>query len=451
MDISKIHKVYFLGIGGIGMSALARFFNTHGKIVAGYDKTPTVLTGELQSEGIQITFVDSLDTAMKDADLVVFTPAIPTDHLQFNYYKDNNYNLHKRAQVLGWIANSMYNICIAGSHGKTSTSAITSYILQTAKLDVAAFLGGVCINYQSNYIDGSTYAVAEADEFDRSFMHLHPNVALITSVDTDHLDIYGNFQAIKDSFSAFINNIRDGGTLVLHDSVPRDVVKGELNVLTYALDNDNADFYIKNLRTEDGKNIFDIHHPKGVIKDVCCSYAGRHNVENALGATALALQIGVAEEAIKEALATFRGIRRRFETHLKTEHAVYIDDYAHHPRELDACIASARSLYGDRKITAVFQPHLFSRTQDLALEFGASLSKVDVPIVVEIYPARELPIEGVTSKLIYDAIDNEHKIMTTKAQLLAVLEGLDLDVLLTVGAGDIDTFVDKIKEVINKK
>lgn len=451
MDISKIHKVYFLGIGGIGMSALARFFNSHGKIVAGYDKTPTVLTQELQSEGISINFEDSLDSIMRDADLVVYTPAIPKNHVQFNFYIERQYKLYKRAEVLGWIANSMYNICIAGSHGKTSTSAITSYILYKAQKDVAAFLGGVCINYQSNYMDGSTYAVAEADEFDRSFLHLHPNLALITSIDTDHLDIYGNFQAIKDSFSAFINNIRLGGTIVLHSSVPRDVVNRELKVITYAIDDENADFFVKNLSVIDGKNIFDIHHPNGVIKDVCCGYAGRHNVENALGATALALQLDVSEDALRDALASFKGIRRRFETHLKTDAVVFIDDYAHHPRELDACISSARSLYGDRKITAIFQPHLYSRTRDLAEEFGASLSKVDVPILVEIYPARELPIEGVTSKLIYDAIDNEYKILTTKSKLLEVLENLEIDVLLTVGAGDIDTFVDKIKEVINKK
>lgn len=451
MNINNIHKVYFLGIGGIGMSALARYFNTHGKLVAGYDKTPTKLTSELQKEGIAITFEDSIDTAMNDADLVVYTPAIPSHHLQYNYFKNHHYAMHKRAEVLGWIANSMFNICIAGSHGKTSTSAITSYILQKADKDVAAFLGGICINYQSNYIDGSTYAVAEADEFDRSFLHLHPSIALITSIDTDHLDIYGDFQAIKDSFSAFIANIRKGGTLVLHHSIPKDVVKSEVNLLTYALDDEGADFYVKNLRVEDGKNIFDIHHPEGVIKDVCCGYAGRHNVENALGATALALQLEVDEVSLREALATFRGIRRRFETHLVTDKIVYIDDYAHHPRELDACIASARSLYGNRKITAVFQPHLFSRTKDLAAEFGASLSKVDVPILVEIYPARELPVEGVSSKLIYDAIDNNQKILTSKAQLLEVLEHMDIDVLITVGAGDIDTFVDKIKTVINKK
>jgi UDP-N-acetylmuramate--alanine ligase len=451
MDISKIHKVYFLGIGGIGMSALARFFNSHGKIVAGYDKTPTILTQEMQSEGISITFEDSLDTLALDADLVVYTPAIPKEHLQFNFYKENQYKLHKRAEVLGWIANSMYNICIAGSHGKTSTSAITSYILDKAQKDVAAFLGGVCINYQSNYLDGSTYAVAEADEFDRSFLHLHPNIALITSIDTDHLDIYGNFQAIKDSFSAFINNIRPDGTLVIHATVPRDVVNRAIKVVTYALDDERADFFVRNLSVKDGKNIFDIHHPHGVIKDVCCGYAGRHNVENALGATVLALQLDVSEDALRVALATFKGIRRRFETHLKTDSVVFIDDYAHHPRELDACIASARSLYGNRKITAIFQPHLYSRTRDLAKEFGESLAKVDVPILIEIYPARELPIDGVSSELIYEAIHNEQKVLTTKSQLLEVLARLDIDVLLTVGAGDIDTFVDKIKEVINKK
>jgi UDP-N-acetylmuramate--alanine ligase len=452
MNINDIKKVYFLGIGGIGMSALARYFNTHGCKVYGYDKTPTLLTSELENEGISITFEDSIDTLLKDADIVVFTPAIPKNSIQYQYYVSNNYSLHKRAEILGLIANSMYNICIAGSHGKTSTSSITSFILKTAQLDVAAFLGGVCANYQSNYLDGSTFAVAEADEFDRSFLQLNPNICLITSIDTDHLDIYGTFEAIVESFTDFTNNLREDGVLILHHTnVPKNVVQRKAKIFTYALDNNEADYNVSNLRVINGANWFDINHPKGTIKDVVCNYAGKHNVENALGASAIALQLNISEEYIKKALLEFKGIRRRFETHISNEKIVYIDDYAHHPRELDACIQSAKSLYPNKKITAIFQPHLYSRTRDLASEFALALENVDTPILLEIYPARELPIEGVSSQLIFEKIKNPNKILIPKNKILEVINDLEIELLLTVGAGDIDTFVDKIKNKLTKK
>lgn len=451
MKLSEVKKVFFLGIGGIGMSALARYFNTHGAKVAGYDKTPTRLTAELESEGIKITFEDSIETLMKDADLVVYTPAIPAQHLQFNFYKDNNYTLVKRSEVLGLIANSMLNICVAGSHGKTSTSSLIGHILHHAGKDVAAFLGGVCINYDSNFINGSTYAVAEADEFDRSFLRLFPDIALVTSVDTDHLDIYGSLEAIKESFKLFLGQLRPGGTIIVQKNVPESILPANAKVLTYALEDTTADFHVVGLKAENGANIFDIVSPLGNISDIHLFYGGRHNVENALGAVAIAQNLGVTAEEIKAALASFKGVRRRFETHFRDNDKVYIDDYAHHPREIDAIISAARQLYSGKKITVVFQPHLFSRTRDLGQEFAASLDKADEVFLLDIYPARELPIPGVTNDLIFDAMKLELKHKSSLSSLLTQLKNADLEVLLTVGAGDIDTMVEPIKKIISQK
>jgi UDP-N-acetylmuramate--alanine ligase len=451
MKLSDVKKVFFLGIGGIGMSALARYFNTHGAVVAGYDKTPTRLTGELSEEGIAITFEDSLETLMNDADLVVYTPAIPANHLQFNYYKNNQFTLVKRSEVLGLIANSMYNICVAGSHGKTSTSSLIGHILHHAGKDVAAFLGGVCINYDSNFINGSTYAVAEADEFDRSFLRLFPDIALVTSVDTDHLDIYGSFEAIKESFKMFLGQLRQNGTIIIQKNVPESILPAQAKVLTYALDDASADFHVTDLKADNGANIFNIVSPLGNINDVHLYYGGRHNVENALGAVAIAQNLGLSPEEIRAALATFKGVRRRFETHFRSNEMVYIDDYAHHPREIDAIIAAARQLYQGKKITVVFQPHLFSRTKDLAEEFAASLDKADEVFLLEIYPARELPIPGVTNDLIFDAMQLNSKHKSSLATLMHQLESSETEVLLTVGAGDIDTMVNDIKNMMSLK
>lgn len=451
MNIADIQKVYFLGIGGIGMSALARYFHTHGVSVAGYDKTPTQLTAELEAEGIQITFEDSAETLMHDADLVVLTPAIPKDHYQWNFYKANDFPIMKRAEVLGLIANSLYNICIAGSHGKTSTSSLISHLLYHSGKDVAAFLGGVCINYNSNFINGSTYAVAEADEFDRSFLRLFPDIALVTSVDTDHLDIYGSFEAIQESFRLFLKQVRENGIIILQYEVDRSILPDNAKLLTYSLENTNADYHAIQLQAAYGANIFDIVTPQGIIKDVHLYYGGRHNVENALGAVAIAQQIGLTDDEIRIALAVFKGVRRRFETHWRTPEKVYIDDYAHHPRELDAVIGAVRQLYPGRKLTVAFQPHLFSRTKDLALEFAASLDNADEVILLDIYPAREKPVEGVTSDLIFNAMKLENKKKASLDQLLSLIDFTNIEVLLTVGAGDIDTkvqaIVQQLKEV----
>jgi len=439
-----IHKVYFLGIGGIGMSALSRYFKWKGKDVAGYDKTRTSLTQQLEAEGIQVTYEDSLDTLVKDADLVIWTPAIPKANIQYNYYLQSGIKMFKRSAVLGMVANGMYNISIAGSHGKTSTASITSYLLQQSGKDVAAFLGGICLNYESNFLPGNSIAVAEADEFDRSFLQLHPDIALITAVDTDHLDIYGSFENIFSAFSDFTKGIRTGGVLILNKGVPATVNQSSARVITYSLADTSADYYAENLSAEEGIYQFDLVMPDSKIQHLKTGYGGRHNVENAIGAIAVARQLGVEEEDIRQALMTFKGVRRRFETHIRTASFVYIDDYAHHPREIEVTLSAARELYPGRHITAVFQPHLFSRTRDLADDFAAILSTADRVILLDIYPAREEPIPGVTSALIYDKIAGAEKFMAHKNDLLSLLQKQVPDVLLTIGAGDIDTLTEEI-------
>lgn len=451
-NLDNIQRIYFLGIGGIGMSALARYFKHQGKIVSGYDKTPTSLTIELEKEGIQITYEDSLQTLDKEAQLVIFTPAIPKDHQQYNWYVQNHFNILKRAQVLGMVANTMFNISIAGSHGKTSTSSITAHILKTANKNVAAFLGGIAINYNSNFISGNEFAVAEADEFDRSFLNLEPNIALITSVDTDHLDIYGNLAAIEESFHQFCNKVRSNGVIISNSSVADRILNKSVKNYKYSLTDKLTDYYTENLKVEKGAYTFDIVHPNGIIKDVKSYYGGKHNIENAIGAAAIALNIGVSEESIKNAIATFKGVKRRFETPIRNEKIVYIDDYAHHPRELDAVISAAKELYPTKKLTVIFQPHLYSRTRDLCDEFAASLSKVEELILLDIYPAREQPMEGVTSQIILDKVTIPNKSIVSKENLMNVLENKnDIEILLTVGAGNIDTKVQEIINLLNQK
>lgn len=422
------------------MSALARYFNARGIRVSGYDKTPTLLTSELERDGIHITFEDSINTLMKDADLVVYTPAIPKNHLQFNYYKDNGFVLKKRAEVLGLIANELFNISIAGSHGKTSTSSLVAHLLHTGNKDVSAFLGGICLNFGSNYIDGNTYAVAEADEFDRSFLQLTPNIALVTSVDTDHLDIYGNFEAIQDSFKAFLSQVREGSKIILHQNVDQKIVPENHKVLTYSYQDTQSDYFAQNIKVIDGATHFELNTPNGIIKNLILNYGGKHNAENAIGASAIALSVGVSEEDLRKGLATFLGVRRRFQTAFKSDKYVLIDDYAHHPREIDAVIQTVRDLYPNKKLTVIFQPHLFSRTKDLAIEFGQSLSAADQVYLLPIYPARELPMEGVTSDLILDAISHNNKKIIDKSSILKSLqENAENEIIMTVGAGDIDT------------
>ncbi|MCO5230018.1 MAG: UDP-N-acetylmuramate--L-alanine ligase [Chitinophagales bacterium] len=452
MKIKDINKVFFLGIGGIGMSALARYFHSIGKDVSGYDKTQTQLTHELEEEGIFITYEDSLDTLLKDADLIVYTPAIPKNHLQLNYYKENGYELKKRAEVLGLIANELYNISIAGSHGKTSTSSLIAHILHHAHKDVAAFLGGVCLNFNSNFISGNTYSVTEADEFDRSFLQLNPNIALVTSVDTDHLDIYGNFEAIQESFAKFLSQVRENGSIFLHQNIDKKIIDSNHHAYTYSYQNNESDYYASNIKVIKGSTHFDLHTPDNIIKDLILNYGGKHNVENAIGASAVALKLGITPEELGQGLKTFLGVRRRFQIVYQSEKHILIDDYAHHPREIDAVIQTVRDLHPHLHLTVIFQPHLFSRTRDLATEFGQSLSAADRVILFPIYPARELPIEGVSSQLILDSIEIQDKVIIEKNLLLNYLSSLEkTEIIMTVGAGDIDKLTTPISQWLKEK
>lgn len=445
MRIKDIHRIYFIGIGGIGMSALARYFNHMGVSVSGYDRTPTLLTSELEQEGILITYDDSLETLAKDVNLVVYTPAIPQNHKQFNYYKENNYPLKKRAEVLGLIANELTNISIAGSHGKTSTSALVAHLMHEAQKDSAAFLGGVAMNYDSNFIHGNTYAVVEADEFDRSFLQLHPDICLVTSIDTDHLDIYKNLEAIQQSFTEFLLQVKNSGTIFLHESVDAAVIQKDVENYSYSYNNDATDYYASDISVKNGATEFTLHTPQGVVSNLILNYGGKHNVENAIGACAVALKAGVTSDDLRKGLASFQGVRRRFQTAFKSDKRIYIDDYAHHPREIDAVVQTVRDLYPDQKVTIIFQPHLYSRTSDLAEEFGQALSQVEHAIVLPIYPARELPISGVSSELIVNYIQHTEKYIIQKDNILDFLKSNYTEgVLMTVGAGDIDTLVKPI-------
>lgn len=445
MNFKNIHNIYFIGIGGIGMSALARHFNQNGYHVSGYDKTATSLTQQLENEGMSITYVDTIETLQKNADLVIYTPAIPAGHHQFNFYKNGQYKLHKRAEVLGWITNQKKGLAVSGSHGKTSTSAILNHILQTAEYSCAAFLGGISLNYQTNYLPGEEYCIAEADEFDRSFHQLHPMASIITSVDTDHLDIYGNYEAIKSAFTQFALQTRE--TLVYNISVPLEVVNKSVRTISYGL-SDKADFYPSKIEVKDGRYHYDVSHPKGKIEGIVLQGGGRHNVENTIGAMALAYSIGVDETTIKNAIGTYKGVHRRFEIHIEREDLVYIDDYAHHPREIEVTLETAKELYKGRKLTVVFQPHLFSRTNDLKEGLASALNIADEVYLLDIYPAREKPIEGVTSGVIYSLLTNS-KHLVPKNQVITELLANNIELLLTIGAGDIDTLVQPIIENYN--
>ncbi|MFN8288012.1 MAG: UDP-N-acetylmuramate--L-alanine ligase [Chitinophagales bacterium] len=450
MNLKDIKKVYFLGIGGIGMSALARYFKSLGAEVSGYDKTPTHLTDELKAEGIDVVFEDDLNLMPKDIDLVVYTPAIPKDHKGFNFYRDNNYNLKKRSEVLGIISADRFTIAVAGSHGKTTVSSMIAHILTQSGFGCSAFLGGIAVNYNSNYLQGQNdVVVIEADEFDRSFHRLSPDMAVITAVDTDHLDIYGSKEAIDEAFLEFVNKVSDEGFLVvksnqsINDSLP------VLDKAFYALSDTDADVYCSKYWVVDGGYLFNVNFFGTELKGLRLNIGGFHNIENALAAITIAKELRITDENIKAALASFKGIKRRFEKLVDNERHVFIDDYAHHPEEIRVFLESVKEIYPKRKITAIFQPHLFSRTKDLADGFAKALSIVDEVILLDIYPARELPMEGVTSALIYDQLSCRKKSLIKKEELLdALKQRNDLDVVLTIGAGDIDKYLEGIKALL---
>lgn len=448
-------NIYFLGIGGIGMSALARYFKAKGFGVAGYDRTRSRLCEELEAEGIVIHYTDDVEQIapeflQKETTLVVYTPAIPAEHTEFCYFKEQGFKIQKRAQVLGEITRVERGLCVAGTHGKTTTSTMLAHLLKQSHVDCNAFLGGISKNYTNNLLlsDKSDFVVIEADEFDRSFHHLTPYMAVVTAVDADHLDIYGTYEAYLESFAHFTSLIAEGGCLIMKKGIalqPR--LKKNVKLYTYS-STDEADFYAKNIRIGNGTIVFDFVTPTETIADVELGVPVLVNVENSIAAMAIAWLNGVTADELCQAMASFAGIRRRFETWLKTDSLTIIDDYAHHPAELEASIKSVKALYADKKVLGVFQPHLYSRTRDFYKEFAAALSYLDEVVLLDIYPARELPIEGITSQIIFDEIANENKTLITKKELLDCLKSKRFDVLLTVGAGDIDTYLPQIVEML---
>jgi len=445
MNLNQIHNVYFIGIGGIGMSALARYFQNVGKKVSGYDKTPTTLTDELIADGMDIHFEDNINLIPTDFycenTLVIVTPAVPVTHSEWNYFVERDYNIKKRAEVLGIITKDTFCFAVAGTHGKTTTSSILGHILYESGADVTAFLGGIVENYHSNLIGtGKTVTVVEADEFDRSFLHLHPNIACVTSMDADHLDIYGDKAAIEDSFREFADKVQDKGNLF----VPKGM---DLHGVSIAI-NEEASFKAHNIRIENSSYVFDVQTPTETISNIVFGLPGHHNLMNALMALAMAKTYGTSSDAIKNALATFKGVQRRFSYQIKTDSLVYIDDYAHHPTEMNAVHQAVRELYPNQKVLAVFQPHLFSRTKDFVDDFAKSLSQFDEVLMLDIYPARELPIPGITSSWLLEKMNNKNKKLVSKEKLIEAILESDAKVIVTIGAGDIGELVPSIKKML---
>lgn len=458
-SLENIKNVYFLGIGGIGMSALARYFKFTGRNVAGYDKTQTALTDMLESEGIHVHFEDDIRKIPTNWNphetLAVFTPALPDDHEELAWFREKPIGLLKRAKVLGLLCNEKSGIAVAGTHGKTSVSTMVATILNQTQKGCGAFLGGISKNFGSNLLlpkENSPWIVAEADEFDRSFLHLNPVLALITSIDADHLDIYGNKEKIVESFEKFISQIQKHGKLVIKKGVEINQAKTSAEIFSYSL-NDKTDFATRNLRLDKNRGVyfFDLKTPEGNIANCSMSYPGLINVENAVGAAALAWLAGVSADEIKSGIEKYQGVARRFDIQLKNEQHIFIDDYAHHPAELKAFITSAKKLYEGKKMTGIFQPHLYSRTKDFASEFAESLDLLDEAILLPLYPAREKPIPGVSSELIFNQMKLKNKFLLEKDEIPAFIQHSEIQVLATMGAGDIDKMVNQIKEILQNK
>ena len=449
--LTNIKRIYFIGIGGIGMSALARYFNTQGVAVAGYDKTPTGLTADLEKEGVAIHFEDDIHKIDKEATVIVYTPAIPVEHTELNYYRDNGYLVVKRSDVLNWITENAFTIAIAGTHGKTTTTSMTAHILRHSGFGCNAFLGGIASNYNTNFWSHEkNVVVVEADEYDRSFLKLAPNIAVVTAVDPDHLDIYGTAEEVLKAFGQFTDKIKVGGTLIQKMGTEFSVDNSNKNVFSYGYNKDEASYHTQNLIVVDGSYQFDIIHPGGMMKDVVLNMGGLHNVENATAAIAIGITLGIEEQKIKDAVASFNGVKRRFEYKVKTENKVLIDDYAHHPEELNALISGVRSLYPNEKMVLIFQPHLYSRTQDQAAGFMEVLDKADEVILLPIYPARELPIEGVTSDMLLNGMKLAHKKVMSKEALLEWAKTTSNKLIVMAGAGDIDVCINQVQELYTK-
>lgn len=456
METKEMKSVYFVGAGGIGMSALVRYFLTKGYNVGGYDKTPSELTEKLIEEGAKIHYeenVEAIDPCFKqkESTLVVYTPAIPAEHKEMVYFRENGFEIQKRAQVLGFLTQSHKGLCVAGTHGKTTTSTMAAHLLHQSKVDCNAFLGGISKNYGTNYIlSDSDYVVIEADEFDRSFHWLRPYMTVITATDPDHLDIYGTKEAYLESFRKYTTLIQPGGALIIHKDLEMkaDVQEG---VKIYEYAREEGDFHAENIRIGGGEIVFDFVHPKGVVKNIQLGVPVSINIENGIAAMALAILNGVTDEELREGMKSFRGVDRRFDFKVKNDKMVFLSDYAHHPNEIEQSVKSVRELYQDKKIAAIFQPHLYTRTRDFYKEFAAALSLLDCVYLCDIYPARELPIEGVTSKLIYDNLrPGIEKHLIHKEDILDVASQKNFDVLMSLGAGDIENYVPQITEILSK-
>lgn len=453
--MAEYRNIYFIGIGGIGMSAIARYYNARGFKVSGYDKTPSPLTHALEQEGIEVHYEDNISFIPKDTEstLVVYTPAIPKDMGELVYVQEKGYRVIKRSRMLGEITDGQRCMAVAGTHGKTTTSTFLSHIFTDTGEGCSAFLGGISKNYGSNLlIHGNDVVVVEADEFDRSFLQLYPEIAVITSMDADHLDIYGDEAHIHEAFKAFASQVK--GTVIAKHGLDISEADTKAKIMTYSYDDPAADFYAELTEGDgNGRSRFNLHWPGGVISDCIVGIPGWVNIENAVAASAIALTYGLDPEKIRKALATFAGVKRRFDIQLETEKCVYIDDYAHHPREISASLTSIKGNFPGYRLTAIFQPHLYTRTRDFADGFAEALSNADRLILLDIYPAREEPIPGVTSEIIFRNITTEDKVLLKKEELMEHLKGMELsdkEVFVTVGAGDIDRFIGPITELLKK-
>ncbi len=454
MKISEIKSVYFIGIGGIGMSAIARYFNLRGAKVSGYDKTETPLTQALQAEGIDIHFDENVNAIPKNVDVVVYTPAIPKEHLELVFYQQNNFTVVKRSDILQWITDQSKVIAVAGTHGKTTTSSMIAHLLKHSGFDCTAFLGGITANYNSNFLVGKNdWVVVEADEYDRSFLKLFPQIAVITAVDPDHLDIYkGGLADFENTFLEFASQVKEEGTVFYKMNIPiQSKIKNlkSKTKISYSLDLNESEIKTENIVYKNGTYHFDIIYKDKLIKGFELNVHGLYNIENAVAAISVGLELNINLEKIKAAMASFKGVKRRFEYIVKNEKTIYIDDYAHHPNELAPFLNSVRKIYPNKKITVIFQPHLFSRTRDFASGFSESLSLCDELILLPIYPARELPMEGVNSEMLLKNILIENKKIVEKKDLMDELKSREIEVLCTVGAGDIDQFIEPIKSFLS--
>ncbi|GAA4963829.1 UDP-N-acetylmuramate--L-alanine ligase [Algibacter aquimarinus] len=447
MNLNNIHNVYFIGIGGIGMSALARYFYVNKKHVVGYDKTQTNITNGLIDLGIEVHFEDSIkniDSKFLNSNntLVVYTPAVPNTHSELNFFLSKGFYVLKRSQVLGLITENTFCLAVAGTHGKTTTTSILGHLMNECNVPVTAFLGGISENYNSNLIlNGTDVSVVEADEFDRSFLTLSPDLACITSMDADHLDIYGDASELEKSFKDFSKKIKPNGKLFVKNGLP-------LTGITYGIE-DDSDYSIHNIKIENGTYIFDVKTPKTVLENLQFNLPGRHNLSNALIALAMAVQYGCPHRQLAKALASYKGVKRRFTYHIKTQNLVFIDDYAHHPEEINAVYQAVREMYPNKKVLAIFQPHLYSRTKDFADDFAISLAQFDELLLLDIYPARELPIDGVTSEWLLNKVNNKNKRLVSKDELLLEIHKTSANVILTIGAGDIGEEVKHIKKELS--